>query len=305
MKRLYIVLIGLIFLFPCFLKAQNNKEILWRRGGEIGAQQISFSVDSSEIFIRSNNQFEVRSTVTGGFLRRSDTTRLYNPENYTLPLQGDSLALVLKGDSLVLIDTRSESILQYYDSLSPVVHTSDFYSLAVHHQSGRAAIAIRDSIFIFTITTGEVLKKITGLSVYNSSLSFTPDGKQIAISAGRFILVDIVSEKIIQTAPIQNTQPEWGKVLIAPSGLAFIISRPTSGDCAPRNFDRMGRYSVLKIWDMNKQERIIPDRFAHEKQTYFAGFIENFTKFRTIDIDSVALTWDIRNGDLLLKRESF
>src|SRR5687768_8670257 len=107
MKRFYLVFIGLIFLFPCFLKAQVSTMSLWERDGETTGTYISFSPDSSEMIISGlADSLKVFSTVTGEKLRTYPFALEYDysPRQLVAWSAQNEIALIHSNGTLSILD---------------------------------------------------------------------------------------------------------------------------------------------------------------------------------------------------------
>ncbi|HYF03702.1 MAG TPA: T9SS type A sorting domain-containing protein, partial [Patescibacteria group bacterium] len=233
--------------------------------------------------LKTNDQTDISGT-----LKKFGNMSLY--PFFILP--GDSTAFQLRADdTLVMVSLPEGKILRRYDS---VVNASAYLNptMPVHAAGGRVAVSIGggDTILIMRYTDGEIVQKIVG--EYMQPLSFTPDGEYL-ISASNFNLMVVhISTGAVWRYP-DFVKPEFPRA-ISGNGLIFFNEVSPLADCSePKKYQ-----PVLKMYKLNIGW-VVPNDLVHAKRGINSEILENNTKLRITYADSLMLTWDIQNGQLL------
>jgi hypothetical protein len=152
MKRLHFVMTAIIILFPYFFKAQRG-EIVWERGGEIGASSFSFLLESSEFIVMDrNSEIAIRNTGTGLVVRKfalssSDSRAAWSPgadqlavltQRYVGNSPEPALLLMDAGDGRIL-----QEIIPYYGDIafSP---NPGLLKISIHDIFGREVAVLKN-----------------------------------------------------------------------------------------------------------------------------------------------------------------
>jgi WD40 repeat protein len=170
-------------------------------------------------------------------------------------------------------------------SVTAVATTASMFSVAT----------VDDTVFLVS-SRGEKLRSFDASPATIQSLSFSPDGKVIAIAANSFaepialrknriVLLDALSAAVkasILRVPQENDTSEIQAVAFSPCGKYL----------AACTGQIVGKGGYLVLWDVDSRKELVAFR-AHSKGLYCLAFSADSKQLATGGYDSLVKVWNL------------